>query len=72
MAEKKTKAKAKVVPREIIQEVRSVAEEKLVELKGMVDKLRKYEEVDNVQLVALGIAFIIGLAFGIAITKRRE
>ena len=72
MAEKKTKAKAKVVPREIIQEVRSVAEEKLVELKGMVDKLRKYEEVDNIQLVALGIAFIIGLAFGIAITKRRE
>ena len=72
MAEKKTKAKAKVVPREIIQDVRSVAEEKLVELKGMVDKLRKYEEVDNVQLVALGIAFIIGLAFGIAITKRRE
>ncbi len=69
MSEEKIRPKSRALPKEVIREIRGIAEEKLIELKG---KLKKYEEIDDINFLALGIAFLIGLAFGIAITKKRE
>ncbi|MEM2901262.1 MAG: hypothetical protein QXO32_00795 [Candidatus Bathyarchaeia archaeon] len=65
-------SKTRGLSKQVIQEIRKIAEEKLSGLKGMVEKVGGYGEIDNAQLIALGIAFLIGLGFGIAIAKRRE
>lgn len=65
-------SKARGLSKEVLQEIRKVVEEKLSGLKGVVEKVKGYAEIDNAQIIALAIAFIIGLAFGIAIAKRRE
>jgi hypothetical protein len=69
MTEEKTRRKSSSLPKEVIRDIRGIAEEKLTDLRG---KLRKYEQIDDTNMLALGIAFLIGLAFGIAITKKRE
>jgi hypothetical protein len=65
-------SKTRGLSKQVIEEIRKIVEEKLSSLKGIVEKVGGYRDIDNAQLIALGIAFLIGLGFGIAIAKRRE
>lgn len=66
--------KPHVASKETIHEIRKVAEEKLGELSdtvmNLIDKRDQY--IEDSTLLSLGVAFILGLAFGVAITKRKE
>lgn len=72
MSEEKPAEKIEVIPKELTSEIRQIVKEQLQRARGIIGKVKEYEEIDNSQLLTLGIAFIIGLAFGVAITKKKE
>jgi len=63
-----------ILSKEAIREIRKIAEEKLTDLRGTVKELveKKDRYLEDSTLLALGISFVLGLAIGVALTKRKE
>lgn len=59
--------------KEMVKEVRGVVEEKIAEIKKFVDTMKdkKYNVADNKNIITIGLAFTVGLAFGIALSKKK-
>ncbi|MEM4245674.1 MAG: hypothetical protein QW390_00075 [Candidatus Bathyarchaeia archaeon] len=62
------------VSKEVIREIRKIAEEKFADLRGTVMKLLEKKDIylEDSTLLALGISFVLGLAIGVALAKRKE
>jgi len=64
-----------VLPEEIRKEIRARVDEVAGELKKKVEEFREKrvkELLEDKTLMAMGIAFAIGLALGVALAKSRE
>jgi ElaB/YqjD/DUF883 family membrane-anchored ribosome-binding protein len=63
-----------VLPEETVKEIRAHADEVAGELKKKVEEFRekRRELIEDKTLMAMGIAFAIGLALGVALAKSKE
>jgi len=63
-----------VLPEETIKEIRARVDEITGELKKKVEEFRdkRKELIEDKTLMAMGIAFAIGLALGVALAKSKE
>jgi len=63
-----------VLPEETVKEIRARVDEVAGELKKKVEEFRekRRELIEDKTLMAMGIAFAIGLALGVALAKSKE
>jgi ElaB/YqjD/DUF883 family membrane-anchored ribosome-binding protein len=63
-----------VLPEETIKEIRARVDEVAEELKKKVEEFRekRRELIEDKTLMAMGIAFAIGLALGVALARSKE
>jgi ElaB/YqjD/DUF883 family membrane-anchored ribosome-binding protein len=63
-----------VLPEETIKEIRARVDEVAGELKKKVEEFRekRRELIEDKTLMAMGVAFAIGLALGVALARSKE
>ena len=74
MSKEEKRGLESVLPEETVKEIRARVDEVAGELKKKVEEFRekRRELIEDKTLMAMGIAFAIGLALGVALAKSKE